>query len=1376
MENISHSLPKRSCAGTGYISHKSVYDDVFGGPPKFGLSTLAPRFEDYAEIFGGFHSVRSSSIPVLDLPVIDEEAGFHFDIRSPDFKYLEVFGDFGGLDFALSYEELVGHSSGGYDSSEEAWSPAESESLSVESDPSASSGKYYNLSNGDHLQSSDDIKLFNVSYHMSNRRCMESIATESTHVTQLPAISRCAYTFNDVLVSQMSEEERSYLHVSNDLDSSAGCGWTSTGEELFIKGLSHPSNSDSKHDLNFLEKHGKLKSTLNKPFITISDISLRTKPSGRPPPSRPPPAFAVKNGDSDRQNATFKALNDSTLERNDSSSLFFDVEVDSSSSAKAMKDATEKAQTKESVDRNEGLQSHINLHLDNDIELESKTSKTLNVNNRFKDERMPQSQAKEAKAPKPFVEEKRSLTENNKVISYSIDGKNHIHFVEKHVDTVAWSEATDLFEVIDTSLPRRASKIEDGNIMVENMRPRSNRLQEEVGTEAYDLMEGCKNNKVAKKAPEWDEDRNQLETDMDICDWDYNQGRLVATKKSSSQEREEEVQLDEMICKFDFIERKTKVVQQHGRSEKVLVDPDESVDKKLETGSKRIESEMMCKDARSRKEKGTRLEENIEREECKKRLEEVIEHTEPGKRAREKLEQEEREKRQQNACEKEENNKNKLSRERKEKNNTIKETFDQKGNEKILEGAVKHERSDKNSNVGLGKGKKCRDEQLDSKAWGGNERLVEAHKQEDNEMECRGIAQSKNSKKDQWGDHESQESKERLSDAHGREESEMGPKECWTQKDDNRSVMIFKEEEILKRSQEACDIKRNENLSKDTGTWDELSEQDIEIELIEVNGHEGEVRNDQEKDVLMETGNFDAFDGGCKYNEGKLLETPMTRKYDSPGELKATRTAIASEENTKFVTERKISVSESNDGTKLLFKGKFNSSTQNRDGLQDENGENNFTESPCLPECITNSKKAEACVGNTCYMPEKSASEIVSNHESKTALAPEEESRKSIKGVLSTINTKETNDRSISGLVVAELVQNGKKMVGTSSVVSEEREKKLNLGQQGPSHSTERKEKNLNETLATKDRKVDGRLGRERELENEHLRKLEEEREREREREKDRMSLGREALEAHERSYAEARERAERAAVERATSEARQRAMSDARERLDRTSMEARLRAELTPVERTAVEAWQRAVKKSLVKKNTFEVQEQVERSITDRFLGPSRCAASFRNTGNLNGLRYSYSSAHVGDEGESPQRCRARLERYQRTAERAAKALAEKNMRDLLALREQEERNRVAETLDVEVKRWSSGKEGNLRALLSTLQYILGPNSGWQPIPLTEVITSAAVKRAYRKATLCVHPDKLQQRGATIQQKYTCEKVFDLLKEAWNMFTSEER
>ncbi|KAJ8622428.1 hypothetical protein MRB53_030957 [Persea americana] len=144
------------------------------------------------------------------------------------------------------------------------------------------------------------------------------------------------------------------------------------------------------------------------------------------------------------------------------------------------------------------------------------------------------------------------------------------------------------------------------------------------------------------------------------------------------------------------------------------------------------------------------------------------------------------------------------------------------------------------------------------------------------------------------------------------------------------------------------------------------------------------------------------------------------------------------------------------------------------------------------------------------------------------------------------------------------------------------------------------------------------------------------------------------------------------------------------------------------------------------------------------------------------------------GADDESARRCQARLERHQQAIERAAKALAEKKFRDILVQREQAERNRLAETLDADVRRWSNGKEGNLRALLSTLQYILGPESGWRLIPLADVITADGVKKAYRKAALCVHPDKVQQRGASIRQKYVCEKVYDLLKEAWNKFNSE--
>ncbi|KAA8538408.1 hypothetical protein F0562_028046 [Nyssa sinensis] len=133
--------------------------------------------------------------------------------------------------------------------------------------------------------------------------------------------------------------------------------------------------------------------------------------------------------------------------------------------------------------------------------------------------------------------------------------------------------------------------------------------------------------------------------------------------------------------------------------------------------------------------------------------------------------------------------------------------------------------------------------------------------------------------------------------------------------------------------------------------------------------------------------------------------------------------------------------------------------------------------------------------------------------------------------------------------------------------------------------------------------------------------------------------------------------------------------------------------------------------------------------------------------------------------EGETEERRRARLNHHLKTQARMAKALAEKNQRDFQTQQEQEERHRIAESLNDDIKRWAAGKEGNLRALLSSLQYVLWPDCGWQPVSLTDLITSVSVKKVYYKATLCVHPDKVQQKGANLQQKYIAEKVFDLLK-----------
>ncbi|GJN31919.1 hypothetical protein PR202_gb20375 [Eleusine coracana subsp. coracana] len=275
---------------------------------------------------------------------------------------------------------------------------------------------------------------------------------------------------------------------------------------------------------------------------------------------------------------------------------------------------------------------------------------------------------------------------------------------------------------------------------------------------------------------------------------------------------------------------------------------------------------------------------------------------------------------------------------------------------------------------------------------------------------------------------------------------------------------------------------------------------------------------------------------------------------------------------------------------------------------------------------------------------------------------------------------------------------------------------------------------------------------------------------------------------AVEKATAEARRGAERAAFERVAAEARQRAANEARERAA-AKARARENQQSTATAQPDLESFfgtpsrsSSVARSQTATTNPFDVHPQgtsgsgIVRTSSDRaspFMQPS----SSNLMDDLSSIFGGPSSSAVFQEldGESVERRKARLERHQRTMERAAKALAEKNERDLQAQRVQEERHRIGDTLDFEIKRWAAGKEGNLRALLSTLQYILWPECGWRPVSLTDLITAASVKKEYRRATLCIHPDKVQQKGANLQQKYIAEKVFDLLKEAWNKFNSEE-
>ena len=84
-------------------------------------------------------------------------------------------------------------------------------------------------------------------------------------------------------------------------------------------------------------------------------------------------------------------------------------------------------------------------------------------------------------------------------------------------------------------------------------------------------------------------------------------------------------------------------------------------------------------------------------------------------------------------------------------------------------------------------------------------------------------------------------------------------------------------------------------------------------------------------------------------------------------------------------------------------------------------------------------------------------------------------------------------------------------------------------------------------------------------------------------------------------------------------------------------------------------------------------------------------------------------------------------------------------------------------------------GKDGNIRALLASLDTVLWDGSGWKKPSMTDLVDPKRVKRAYMMANLVVHPDKVKQKGGTVEQIVVADIAFDTLKSAWSKFESGE-
>ncbi|KAL0640361.1 auxilin-like clathrin-binding protein required for normal clathrin function [Maublancomyces gigas] len=119
-----------------------------------------------------------------------------------------------------------------------------------------------------------------------------------------------------------------------------------------------------------------------------------------------------------------------------------------------------------------------------------------------------------------------------------------------------------------------------------------------------------------------------------------------------------------------------------------------------------------------------------------------------------------------------------------------------------------------------------------------------------------------------------------------------------------------------------------------------------------------------------------------------------------------------------------------------------------------------------------------------------------------------------------------------------------------------------------------------------------------------------------------------------------------------------------------------------------------------------------------------------------------------------------------------AVKALRQANA---AADRVEDEKLALHDSVETRIGTWKAGKEGNLRALLGSLDTVLWDGAGWKKVGMGDLLMPGKCKVVYMKGISKVHPDKISQ-DATTEQKMISAAVFSLLNEAWDKFKAENR
>ncbi|KAI9395402.1 hypothetical protein POPTR_005G229300v4 [Populus trichocarpa] len=1362
---------------------KHVYDGVFGGG---GGGAVKPgsRVEDYREIFGGF-GATGSSIPILDVPELNENGNVS-SVGAQRIDYAKIFGGFGDADFGLPLEEFLAKPKKVKSSINGTRSPAEAGSRNAGSKHSNVSKDQKGSSPEPSFQRFGGVKQFNVSYNKSNPGNKNG-TNGMTHVAQLHAVPGYTFLVDEVTPSKMAEGGKPARSALDDACLNVNGSKSVKEDAARRKAVSGPQPSIDTHTFRslaeFQKKSSRPRSMSNDMPFDAFEIGL-----GRHPPSSSPSNSSYNNGgENTSMNSKFGvSRNDASRDAlGDYSPAFSDEEIDANSDAAAsvaaLRKAIEEAQmkikiAKELMERKkEGLQNRAKTSFNNGWKAQKsgvKTAERSKRSNELGDQEMHEKEdtpkqvitglpehnvTKASQLPQSFEDEKKSSFANNVVRkTHSMESKS-TRTDSRLEEAEDWESTEEFFEAADYEEHREMpSEYEEaGNAEKMVSYDHENKWREKMTAEEKIKMpergeETFKEHKVERElnsvvgAFQWNLYANFVKPAGELHNQEENEEKM---RISNNHEEAEQTS----IVSDDWEDCETKLEKLHHpykKAEFPIREFEENGEmKELKDAQDSVETEKKQREALDHKEMENRSDEvPITDDEYDGSLDDIYE-----KEANVEGQQEDWDRVE---CGMKQGGWN--LKENEEKQNDL-HRGEISGEDGGIEGSAKLEelkedeeilkRSDQMNEIEKRGEKMCEGietERIRSESHQGGE---DRKAMEVTEQSLRYEGGNLETAKDE-------QEKKNL----GESDNAWGRTTNFAAGDLKTQVLTAEENGRLMEVTEFSPLLQGtEQESKAVKDANSPEEQDCEIACL-AQGFIGLDRikkqtADVTEDLLI--GENGVYFGENDVNFENKQNHHVTEYKSMPNQEKCVEDVTIELDDNGDVDICEPEVHAINEESE-----KSSISSHNERWSSDE------TESLCDPECCIEEAACEFGENNN----DINESEVTANHENSF------ESSHDDRWVDNGINTKASQQPCI--------------FKGQGEITEKSVEEEL-------SQSTSKKEENCCKNLAMEEKECEDDLRKEVEVEKKHLKKKEKMKEGEVEREKERIAVERAIREARERAFAEARERA---AIERAAAEAHQRSKAEVRERLEKApseannksaaekaSSEAKLKAERAAVERATAEARQRALEKALSEKAAFEARNQAEKSTAERLSSISKANGmnsrdkQYNDPGPSSSSRYPGSSNHGesanGGNGESAaQRSKATLERHQRTAERAAKALAEKNMRDLLAQKEQAERNRLAETLDADVKRWSSGKERNLRALLSTLQYILCPDSGWQSIPLTELVSSTAVKKAYRKATLFVHPDKLQQRGASIQQKYICEKVFDLLKDAWNKLSAEER